>query len=290
VRHALPITDRILKYNNLSCEKGVSPTHSGQFDYVLARQSSIDNHERRTGVRLIQDGLGLAAGAVISAETSAQTGGVVAQPTSGAVAPFVCTLPAHNVGVRRALAERAVRAAGSDVTQATLVHDLIPRSVVGLAGKASQFVLGNASPASGAIVGAHGALAGIASVTREALASTSLAITGPLTRALGTGVGLVVVSSDAHPRFADGASAQRAVSSSPRGVVVRSGGKEAVEIFLAIAILGVVILLCVTDALVVRATSPVAGAAVRAVRVGDSEERHDNEGGANHDAWRGGMP
>ena len=81
---------------------------------------------------LVQNGLRLALGAVVAGEARAGTGLVVAEPTSGAVAALGATVPAHNIVVGRALTEGAVWATGSDVTDASLLLEGVPRSFVNL--------------------------------------------------------------------------------------------------------------------------------------------------------------
>merc|ERR1711871_1321615 len=143
--------------------------------------------------RLREDGLRLAAGAEVALEALAQAARVVADAAAGAVAAEVVALAEQHIGARRALLQRAVRAARAQVTDAADVLVGIPRRRVGLRGLVRELLLLDAAAAVVAVARAGGALARLAVVAVEALALAGLAVAcaavGALRRGLRGAVG-----------------------------------------------------------------------------------------------------
>merc|ERR1719263_1687173 len=133
---------------------------------------------------LSEDGLVLAARAVVADKALAEARGVVADAAARAVAALRVAVALEHVRARGALLQRAVGTAEAEVAHAADVLHRVPRGGVGLARLGRQLLLGVADAAARAVVGAHGALARDAVVVLEALALAALAV------ADGGGVGL----------------------------------------------------------------------------------------------------
>merc|ERR1719387_3070241 len=88
--------------------------------------------------KLRQDCLRLAAGAEVALEALAEAARVVADATARAVAAEVVALAEQHVRARRALLERAVRAAGAQIAHTAHVLVGVPRRRVSLGGKACE--------------------------------------------------------------------------------------------------------------------------------------------------------
>ena len=204
----------------------------------------------------------LALSAEVAREALAETSGVVADAAAGAVATLRVPVAHEDVGAGRALLEGAVRSAESHVAHAAHVLHGIPRGSVGLGRLSGQLLLGVANTPGRAVVRAHGTFAADAVVVVKALALARLAVADALVGALHLRVSLVSGGRHSDPRSSLGAGAQGAVVLGPGRVAVRA---------------------LVAHALVVAGARTVSGAAVRAVRVGDSREG----GESDKDAHRG---
>lgn len=228
---------------------------------------------------LVQDGLQLALSSVVSGEACAGPAFVVADSAPGAIAPLVGTISAHDITVGWAFAQRAVRSAGADVTDAALLLEGIPRCLVYLAGFASKLLGGDANATSGAIVGAGGTFAGITFVVGKALALARLAVALALVGAFRACVATVGLLRHGCPRFAHRAGAEGAVCPGPRGVShIRVGSTGGTRKITKRSGLRIVVLLGVARALVVRAAGTVAGATVRAVSLREAQGGKDGNG------------
>jgi len=206
---------------------------------------------RERSCNLSKDGLVLALGTEVASEALAQTSGVVADTTAGAVAALLVTVAKEDIRAGRALLERAVRATEAHVTDAANMLHSIPRGSVRLAGLSSELLLGVADTTTGAVIRAHGTLTANAIVVVEALALAGLAVADALVGALNLRVGLVSSSGDSNPSSSLRAGAEGAVVLGPCSVAVRAS---------------------VAHALVVGRARAVAGAAVGAVRRGEGSE------------------
>merc|ERR1719181_450959 len=187
---------------------------------VRARSRAHPPDAAPTHAHLREDCLALAAGAEGALEALAQAARVVAEAAAGAVAAEVVALAEQHVRARRALLERAVRAAGAQVADAADVLVGVPRVGVRLGRLVRELLLLDAVTAVVAVGRAHGTLACLAVVAVEALALARLAVAGALVRALDAHVRRVRGRRRVHPRRALGARALRAVRLRPRGVVV----------------------------------------------------------------------
>merc|ERR1712070_853744 len=167
---------------------------------------------------LREDGLRLAPGAEVALEALAETGGVIAETTAGAIAAEVVALAKEDIRSRGALLEGTVRATGTKVADAANVLEGIPGLGVGLGGLVGELLLLDAAATAIAVGGAHGTLASLAVVAVEALALASLAVAHALHGALDLGVGAIVSGGVVDPGGGLGAGAHRAVVLSPRGI------------------------------------------------------------------------
>jgi hypothetical protein len=224
----------------------------------LAKKDFLRRKEERKSSFLTENSLGLTAGAEVASEALAKASAVVADTTSRAIAALAVTVAEKDIRASRAFLERAVRAAVTEITDAANVLERVPWGAVGLACLVGELFLGVADAASVAVVGADGTFAGNAVVVVEALAFTSLAIADSLVGAFDRRVGLVGRGGDGNPGVRLGACSVTAISTSPSDFAVRA---------------------VVARALVVGAAGAVAGAAVRAVRVGGADEGKEEESG-----------
>merc|ERR1719405_226090 len=133
---------------------------------------------------LAEDGLVLAARAVVADETLAEARRVVADAAARAVAALRVAIAAEHVRARRTFLERAVRAAEAEVAHAADVLHRVPRGRVDLSHLGRKLLLGVADATAVAIVGADSTLARDAVVVVEAVALARLAIARALVRAL----------------------------------------------------------------------------------------------------------
>merc|ERR1719473_454579 len=163
------------------------------------------------GIPLAEDGLVLAARAVVADEALAETRRIVADAAARAVAALVVAVAAEHIRTRWALLERAVRAAEAEVADAAHVLHRIPRRGVCLVRLRRQLLLRVADATAVAVVGAHGTLARDAVVVVKAVALARLAVAHALVRALHPRVRLVRADRHSHPRRALRARARRAV-------------------------------------------------------------------------------
>merc|ERR1712046_329112 len=92
---------------------------------------------RERSCNLSEDGLVLALGTEVASEALAQTSGVVADTTAGAVTALLVTVAEEDIRAGRALLEGAVRATEAHVTDAANVLHSIPRGSVRLASLSS---------------------------------------------------------------------------------------------------------------------------------------------------------
>jgi hypothetical protein len=171
-------------------------------------------------MNLTKDGLVLALVSIVTRETPAETGGVVADTTAGAVTSLLRTVAVENIRAGGALLEGAVGATEAEVAAASDVLCGIPGGRVRGASSGGEGGLGHAHATVVAVGGADGTLTSHALVVVEALALAGLAVAGTLVGALDRGVGVVGSSCDGNPGEALGASAEGAVVLSPRGVAV----------------------------------------------------------------------
>merc|ERR550537_1084719 len=206
--------------------------------------------------RLAEDGLVLAARAVVADEALAEARRVVADAAARAVAALRVAVAAEHVRARRALLERAVGAAEAEIAHAADVLHRVPRGRVRLARLRGELLLRVADTAAVAVVRADGTFACDAVVVVKAVALARLAVARALVRALGERVRLVGAGRDRNPRRRLRARAHRAVVLRPRRVAVRA---------------------LVALALVVDAARAVARAPVRAVGEGRGGERGEEE-------------
>ena len=194
-------------------------------------------------------------------EALAETGGVIAETTAGAIAAEVVALAKEDVRAGGALLEGAVRATGTKVADAADVLEGIPGLGVGLGGLVGELLLLDAAATAVAVGGAHGTLASLAVVAVEALALAGLAVAHALHGALDLGVGAVVSGGVVDPGGGLGAGAHGAIVLGPRGVGVLRAG--------------------VAGALVVVAAGAVATAPVGAVG-GDGDDEGEGDAGLEH--------
>merc|ERR1719161_3228065 len=167
---------------------------------------------------LTEDGLVLAARAVVADEALAEARGVVADAAARAVAALRVAVAAEHVRARRALLERAVRATEAEVAHAADVLHRVPRGRVGLARLGGELLLRVADAAAVAVVRADGTFACDAVVVVKAVALARLAVARALVRALGERVRLVGAGRDRNPRRRLRARAHRAIVLCPRRV------------------------------------------------------------------------
>jgi len=162
--------------------------------------------------------LHLTLGSVVSGEACANTLFVVADSASGAVTALVTAIASHDIIVRWAFTEGAVRSARPNVTDTTLLLDSVPRGGVCLGSFGSKLLGGDTDTTAGAVVRAHGTFASITFVVVEALTKTGLAVAVTLVGALCAFVTAVAHTWHRCPSFAKRAGTQRAIVSSP-GVI-----------------------------------------------------------------------
>jgi len=205
----------------------------------------------------------LALGTEVASKALAQTSGVVADTTAGAVAALLVTVAKEDIRARRALLEGAVRATEAHVTDAANVLHSIPRGSVRLRSLSSELLLGVADTTAGAVIRAHGTFTANTIVVVETLTLASLAVADALVGAFNLRVGLVSGSGDSNPSSSLRASTEGAVVLGPSSVSVRAS---------------------VAHTLVVGRARAVAGAAVGAVRRGESSEtsKSSEEKSAGH--------
>lgn len=197
---------------------------------------------RRLFEYLEDSGLILTLGAIETREARADTGSVVAETSAGAVSASLVTVAIKRIGAGRALLQVTGRAAVAGVTEAAYVLHGIPRLRVGATSLGGQMLLGPASAAVIAVVGAEGTLASNTVVAREAVASTGGAVAGSLVGALSPRVKIIGIHDVSNPSEVLGASTQRAIRAGPFRLAVETREALAVIVCLASSVVGAVVL------------------------------------------------
>jgi len=126
----------------------------------------------------------LASRAEEAGEAPAETGRVIAQSATRAVAAGLVSVAVKRVRASGALLELARRAAVAGITEAADMLHSVPRSRVDAIGLGSKVLLGPACAAIVTVVGAVSALTSSAIISGEAVAESSSAIAESLIRAL----------------------------------------------------------------------------------------------------------
>lgn len=137
-----------------------------------------------TQVRLTEDGLVLAPCAIVTRETLAKTGSVVAKTSSRAITSLLVTVPTEHIHSSRALLQRAVWAAEASIAHASDMLHGVPRLVICGTGLVGELLLGVADTSSAAVVGADGTVAGNTDIVVEASTLSSLSVACSLVGAL----------------------------------------------------------------------------------------------------------
>jgi len=158
----------------------------------------------------------------VTSEALAEALRIVADTTAGAIATLLVTVSEENVRARWALLERAVRTPEAQVAHAAHVLHRVPRSIVRLVRLDGELLLGVADAAAGAVVRAHGALAGDAVVIFEAFTLAAFTAAKSLVRAFDLRVSIVGSGGDRDPGGSLGAGACRAIVLREREVAVRA--------------------------------------------------------------------
>lgn len=191
----------------------------------------------------LKDGcLVLAVGSVKSRETRACSIGIVTDTSSRAVTSSLVAISVKRIGTRRALLELAGGSSISGIAEASNVFHVVPRGIVGPARFDSQVLLGPASTTVVTVVRASGTLACNTIIAREARACAGLAVARPLVGALDPGMQVVGVDHLSDPSKVAGASAKRAVGTSPFRLSIQAGEALAVVVLLTGSVVGAVIL------------------------------------------------
>ena len=159
-------------------------------------------------------------GTEVALEALADTAGVIAETTAGAITTEVVALAEKDVGARGAFFEGAVRTTGTKVANAAYLLGSIPRLGVGFGGFVGEVFLGDAATTAVAVAGTGGTLAGLAIVSIEALAFSSLSVARAFAGAFLFYVGCVVAGGQVNEGSALRASTIRAVGISPGRVVI----------------------------------------------------------------------
>jgi hypothetical protein len=221
---------------------------------------------------LVQNSLLLTLRSVVAGEARTHTGLVITDSTARAITALVLAIPAHNIVVGGAFTERTVRPAKPNVTDASLLLQSIPRSLVRLAGFRCKLLGSNTNSAARAIVRADSAFARVTFVVIKALAKTSLAVTLPLVRAFSTFVTTVVGGSNGYPSFTHWASTQGAISPGPCSIRVVGSDIGRTRIRTADGTCcGVVALFGVAGAFIIQAAGTMARATIGAICLGEAE-------------------
>jgi hypothetical protein len=124
----------------------------------------------------------------------------------------------------------------------------VPRSRVGSASLAREVLLGPAGTAVITVVGAGGTLASNTIVSREASASSTLAIASSLIRALSPGVSVVSIDNTANPGEIARAGALRAIGTGPLCLTIQTGEAFAIVVHLTRSVSRAVVLAKTTRA------------------------------------------
>ena len=162
----------------------------------------------------------LAFSSVVAGEARANTGVVVTDTTSRAVTTLISAISTHNIGVRGAFTEGAVRSTESNVADASLLLQSVPRGDIFFTSFSSKLLRSHTDSTVIAVIRADGTLASVTFVVVVALAQTSLAVTGSLVGAFCAFVAAVVDGSYRHPRLTHRTCALRAVSAGPCSIRV----------------------------------------------------------------------
>jgi len=181
---------------------------------LLQQEIEIEN--------LSKNGLELTPGAVVTVEALADTAGVVAQTSAGAVSAGLVTEPLHHIRTGGALNERAIRSTTTQITNTSHVLLGIPGLIVVTAGFFCELRFGEAHTRVATSVGADGTLAGNTFVVIVASTLASLSIAAPLVGALDYGVSVVGVHYVSNPSLGLRACSSRAIRASPCGLPVHS--------------------------------------------------------------------
>jgi len=151
------------------------------------------------GIDLIKYCLLLALSTVVTREASADSCAIVADTTSRAIASLSITITTHYIFIGRAFTFGAVRSTETNVTNAALLLDCIPRCRINLSSFSGKLLCSDANTTIRAVVRACGTFASITLVVIEALAQTSLSVTSALVGALSAFVTTVVCIWDGNP-------------------------------------------------------------------------------------------
>jgi hypothetical protein len=148
-----------------------------------------------------------ALGPVVSGEALADSGGIVASSTAGAVTTLGIAVSLENIRPGRALDKRAIGATTTKIANATDVLLGVPRSSVSAGSLGGKLFLGEANTGITAGIGAHGSLASNTLVVGKASTFTSCSVTITLVGALYHGMEVVGSLDVTNPSHGLGASA-----------------------------------------------------------------------------------
>lgn len=210
----------------------------------------------------------MASSAVETREARAGAGRVVADTTARAITASLTAVAIERIRARGALLLVASRASVARVAEATNVLHGIPRQTVGTRALGGQDLLGPASSAVVAVVGAGSSLASNSFVPGEALARANLAVTETLVGALSPRVNVVSVDNSADPSEVPGAGSQGAIRASPLGLAIEADEAVAVVVHLASAVVGAVVLAETTHAVSLHVPTDLAPALLVEGRLG----------------------
>jgi len=134
--------------------------------------------------------------------------------------------------------EIAGRATVSSITEATNVLHRVPWGGVNTASFVGKDLLRPASAAIIAVIGAYSSLASNTIISTEALAQSSLSVTQALVRAFSPWLQVVVVHDRTNPSEVVGASAQRAIRTSPFSFSIQTSEAFAVVVEFTSSVVG----------------------------------------------------
>lgn len=184
----------------------------------------------------------MALGTVETRETTANTSAIVAQASAGAVSAGLVAVAVEGVGAGGALLQVAGGASVAGIAEAAHVLHGVPGRGVGAAGFGGEVLLGPASAAVIAVVGAECALASNTIVAREAVAGTSGTITRALVGALHPWVKVIGVHDVSDPSEVLGAGALRAIRAGPLRFTIKTSEAFAVVIGFTCSVVGAMVL------------------------------------------------
>ena len=180
------------------------------------QRNTTDHHRKPTYIEVLtQDSLVLTLSSVISVEAVAGAGGIVADPTAGAISAGFVTVPLQRIRAGGALHKRTVRSTTANITDATDMHLRIPWGRIGSGSFSSQLQFSEANSRIIAVIGAHSTLTSNSLVVSETTTFTRLTVADTLARALDRWMRLVGTSNSGHPGVTHWASSSGTIGFSP---------------------------------------------------------------------------